>query len=180
MGIREKINQNQGITTGVTVGVIVLALIFIIWQLVGGNSRGTIPTQAFFTIDDGKTWFADDINKLPPFDHEGKQAVRAIIFKCKGGKPFVGHLERYTPEAKAQIEKMRESMKNMSKDGKGGPMMPPPGPMMGDITFSGMEVKAAGAPDNTWVKMADFQKAQEITKIKCPDGDSSEIQPVVP
>ncbi|MCC6424048.1 MAG: hypothetical protein IT447_11265 [Phycisphaerales bacterium] len=177
MGIREKLNQNQGVTTGVTVGVIVLALIFIIWQLVGGNSRGSIPTQAFFTVDNGATWFADDINKLPPFDHDGKQAVRALIFKCKGGKEFVGHLERYTPEAKAQIEKMRQAVP--SKDGK-GPPMPPPGPMMGDLAFSGMEVKAAGAPDTAWVKMADFQKAQEITKIKCPDGDSSQIEPVVP
>ncbi|MCC7350150.1 MAG: hypothetical protein IT446_06230 [Phycisphaerales bacterium] len=179
MGIREKLNQNQGVTTGVTVGVIVLALIFIIWQLVGGNSRGSIPTQAFFTVDNGATWFADDIKKLPPFDHEGKQAVRAVVFRCKGGKAFVGHLERYSPEAKAQIEKMRQAMP-ASKDGKGGPPMPPPGPMMGDLTFSGMEVKPAGAPDTAWVKMSDFQKAQAVTKINCPDGDSKEIEPVVP
>jgi hypothetical protein len=43
-----------------------------------------------------------------------------------------------------------------------------------------MEVKPAGAPDTAWVKMSDFQKAQAVTKINCPDGDSKEIEPVVP
>ena len=39
MGIRQTLNENPTITTGVTAGVIVLALIFIVWQAIGGRPR---------------------------------------------------------------------------------------------------------------------------------------------
>ena len=60
-------------------------------------------SQVFFTDDDGKTWFPDDAKRVPPFDRNGKPAVRAHVYKC-GGKTFVNHMERYTPEAKKKVE----------------------------------------------------------------------------
>jgi len=35
------------------------------------DSRPRLPTQAYFTVDDGQTWFADDIDRIVPFEHEG-------------------------------------------------------------------------------------------------------------
>jgi hypothetical protein len=169
MGIREKMNQNPGVTTGVTIAIIVVALIFIVWQL-WPNRGPKIPTKAFYTVDDGATYFADDIKKIPPFDHEGKQAVRAYVFKC-GGKEFVAYLERYTPQAKAKLEKAREeAAKN--------PDAMPPDMMMPDMMQQGIQVKKPGT--GQWVSEADFQRSQDIMQVKCPDGTTNNLEPVMP
>ena len=106
MGIRETLNQNRGITIGAVSGVIVLTLVYIVYSLRGesggGASAGT--AKAFFSDDDGQSYFADGADKIPPFDHNGKPAVTAHVFRCNGGKPFVGYLERYTPEGKKRRE----------------------------------------------------------------------------
>ncbi len=91
-----------------------IALLIAPWLIFGrglmDQSRGPqIPTQAYYSVDDGQTFFADDINLVPPFEKDGKMAVRAHVFTCDGGKtPFVAYLERYTPEAKGKIEAMKE------------------------------------------------------------------------
>lgn len=163
MGIREKLNRNPAITTGATIAVIVIALIFIGMQMFG--SRGpAIPTQAYYTIDDGKTWFADDIKKVPPFDHNGQQAVKVYIYKCGDGEPFVGHLERYTPEAKAKVEASRNQ-----PPGQPGAMPP----MMMDLEFQGREVKKPG--DANWSSMGNMQTAQSIITPRCPEGQQVEV-----
>ena len=54
--------------------------------------------------------FIDDAKNVPPFQHNGKTAVRAVLFKCvdmKGNvvKPaFVQWLECYDDESKSDIE----------------------------------------------------------------------------
>ena len=59
-----------------------------------GARRSAAP-QMWYTIDDGKTWFADVANKVVPYDHQGKQAHRCFVWTCDGGKTkFVSHLER--------------------------------------------------------------------------------------
>ena len=78
MGIREKLNENPRITAGATAAIILVALGFIVYQAIGGGGP-PIPTKAYYTIDDGETYFEDDIQKLAPFEHEGKQAVRAAV-----------------------------------------------------------------------------------------------------
>ena len=77
-GIRESLNEKPALTTGITVGVIVLALLFIILQLrgCGGGAKG-VRAKDFFSNDDGQTWFADDATRVPPFDKDGKPAYRA-------------------------------------------------------------------------------------------------------
>ena len=103
--MRDKINQYRNVGVGASSCIIVLAVGFIIWW----EARGSRPvssapvTQAFYSDDDGKTWFIDDLVKVVPFDHHGGQAVRAEIFRCAQGKPFVGYLERYSDAVKAKI-----------------------------------------------------------------------------
>ena len=167
MGIREKLNDNPRIAAGATAEVILIALGFIGYNLFGGGTE--IPTESCYTVDDGATYFADDITKIAPFDKDGQQAVRCHVFTCGGGEPFVAYLERYTPEAKIKMEEMRT---------KGPEAMPDPATM--DLTMNGVEVKKPRDPEAKWIKRMDFQKAAEIMQPKCPDGSMTNIEPVLP
>jgi hypothetical protein len=171
VGIRETLNENPKVTTGVTAAIVLIALVFIIYQLLPG--RGVrIPTEAYYTVDDGATYFADDIQKIAPFDHDGKPAVRAYVFKCGDGKPFVAYLERYTPEAKKKAEQIRDQMKNAD------PNTPPPGPQYEEIMMTGVEVKKPGGKQ--WVRQMDYQRSQAVTSVTCPDGKTENLEPVLP
>lgn len=88
MGIRQTLNENPVVTAAATGGIILLALIFILYQAFGGRGgSGYRPGgKSFFSDDDGATWFADESSKIPPFDHDGKTAYRVVVYKCAGWK----------------------------------------------------------------------------------------------
>jgi hypothetical protein len=169
VGIRETLNQNPGITTGATAAIILLALVFIIWQISGGSGP-SVATEAFYSTDDGKSWFADQADKIPPFDKDGKPAYRVYVYKCKDGKEFVSHLERYTPEAKKKLEEFRTKGPEAAAD---------PG-IMEAIYMGGVEVKDPETGDKNWVKQAQFDAAAKITSPVCPDGTTDTLEPVMP
>jgi len=171
MGIRETLNQNPGITTAGTAGIILVALGFIVYQLMGSGSP-KIQTESYYTIDDGKTWFADDINKVAPFIHQGKEAVRIFIFSCDGGKTkFVPYLQKYSDEAKKKLEASREGA-------NARPNFPPDFVLQEEIQMTGTLVKRPG--DDKWVKQMD-PASVDVTEIKCPDGGKMEnLEPVLP
>ena len=162
MGLRETLNEKPGITTGFTIGMIVV-FVGLIWYSTRGGTpggpSGSDGRKVYFTDDDGATTFADDALKVPPFDHNGKQAVRAHVFKA-GGKQFVGHLERYTPEAKKKVEELYTNKRAMNDPTAMEPIM-----------RLGFEVKAPGAKD--WVKFSD-PKARDITQAKPPGGGNAD------
>ena len=168
MGIRETLNKNPAITTGATAAIIVIAIGFIVWQLMGGSQPG-IATEAYFSNDDGKTWFADDINKIPPFDKDGKPAYKAYVYKCPGSDPFVSHLERYTPEGKKAMEAA------LSSTDPNNPIM------MEDVQLTAIEVRKPGQGDPVkgWIRQS-HPMAQKVMELKCPDGTTEGIEPVVP
>ena len=92
--------------TLIGVGVLVFGALLIAFQLHGSGSSvaASTSTKAFFSNDDGKTWFTDLATKLPPFDHSGSQAYRVEVFRCgPSGKPFVVCLESYSSDDKARI-----------------------------------------------------------------------------
>jgi hypothetical protein len=101
MAIRNQLNQRPGVAAGIGLACVVLAVGAILLerrdaQATNGYSR------AYFTVDDGATLFTDDINKEPPFDHDGKPAVRAMVFTCDGGKTqFVQYLQKIGSSGKA-------------------------------------------------------------------------------
>lgn len=160
MGVREKLNDNPGVTSAVTIAIIIIVLIFIFWPSggIGGGASG--PGKMFFSDDDGKTWFPDDATKIPPFDHNGKQAVEAVVYKCDG-KTFVNHLKRYTSAGKKKMEEI-----NAKKDAMIDPSV------METIQSRGVEVKLPGAKD--WVLVSN-PKANEILKPHCKDLKNLEI-----
>lgn len=137
-----------------------------------GDSGEPKTGQAYYTVDDGATWFADDAGKIAPFDRGGKPAYQCFVWTCDGGKTqFVSHLQRYTPDAKAKLEASR---------GPGG--SPTSGGGMkqtGMTAVAGVEVKAPKTGDAGWVKLQTPRGAQ-IADPKCPDGNSDDLQPVLP
>lgn len=168
MGIRETLNKNPSITTGATAAIIVIAIGFIIWQLGGGSSSG-IATEAYYSNDDGKSYFADDISKIAPFDKDGKPAYRAYVYQCPGGEPFVSHLERYTPEGKKAMEAA------LTNSDPNYPML------MEDVQMNAIEVRKPGQGDPVkgWIRQSS-PIAQKVMELKCPDGKIEGIEPVVP
>lgn len=158
MGIRETINKNPKQTTAITAGIIALAFIVIIWQACGGSGGGV--GQSYYSIDDGKTFFVDASNKIPPFKKDGKDAVRAHVFTCDGGKTkFVGYLEAYS----LQDKKMMED----AMSGKA-----PPAAYAG-YTGQAM-VKKPGQPQ--WIPLmpGTTQVYAATVQVACPDGGTPE------
>lgn len=165
MGIRETLNKNPSITTGVTIAIIVVALIAIIYQAIG-NRPNLKPPRLYYTIDDGKTWFDEEANKIPPFEHKGGQAVRVYVYKCgEKGQPFAAYMERYTADA---AKKMAEFVKTGNDD----PML------IEQIQNTGVEVKKVGS--SKWVLRHTAEGEKIINDITCPDGKTEGLEPVAP
>jgi hypothetical protein len=155
MGIREVLNKYPYLgysAIPVFAGIIIMSV---------RSAKDVEPTgihTAFYTIDDGKSYFSDDSKLIPPFDYHGNQAVRAHVFTAKDGKPFVGYLDRVNPAAAAQIKKMQDRKPT-----------DPPIPMsdMG-IVITGHEYKRPG--DKDWVKGSDMAQASKVRAIVGSDG----------
>ena len=140
MGIRETLNQNPRIVTGVTAAIIVIALVFIFWPSSGGptgdGSGATGVGHAFYSNDDGQHWFQDDVHKLPPFQKDGKDVYKAAVYRCPDGKQFVARLERYTDDAKKKVEALNAPGNSKNQDPT----------VMENIEMTGVEVRAPGTP----------------------------------
>jgi hypothetical protein len=156
MGVREWLDQHRQAATGIGVGIVVIAIASVVWQVMA--QRKTYPTalpDSYFTADDGKTFFVANSENIPPFDYKGQQAVHAYVFECDS-KRFVGYMDRYLPEARLAV-----------LAGKRTPA----------IERFGREMKKPGDP--TWTKAGDLAVEAKITDVKCPDGHGTpeEIEP---
>jgi len=155
MGIRETLNKNQPLAIGVSLVFIAGAVALVAW-----NASSKIPSrlkQVYYSDDDGKTYFVDDVNKLYPFDHDGKPAYKAYVYKGGDGQTFVGYLERLTDSAKATISQLRQN---------------PGGDTESQVMaqyVSGAEVKLPG--DTKWIPESS-PRAVTIMQPKSPSGDT--------
>jgi hypothetical protein len=174
MGIRETINQKPQIVTLATVLIIVVALGYIVFQFIGGSGSpsgsASSSGDAFYSTDDGKTYFADDASNMPPFEKNGQKAYRAYVFTCDGGKTkFVSYLERIPDAAMAEINKLKAQR---------GQNAPPPSPsMLAMIAQQSVEIKQPGQAK--WISKRD-PAAQAILAVKCPDGQTGSPDPILP
>lgn len=174
MGLRETLNRNPAMTTGVTIAIIVVALIWIFWQSFSSGSARRASNQGYFTTDNGATWFADSLENLPPYTKDGKEADRVYLFKCSDGKPFVAYIERYTPDAKKLLEQSRARMKANPQDS-----------MAMEAQYSipvqnGTEVKKPLEAGPWHAQMRDYQNYTKVVQIKCADGTTESLEPVLP
>jgi hypothetical protein len=151
MGIRESMNRKPGLMLGAAIVLCVLGGFFVFRQWKSGN-QDSFSVREWYTTDDGQTWFADEMGKFVPFQHEGKPAYRCHVWTCDGGKTkFVSHLERIPPDIKKQLDGM---------DPKRALVMFDP---------SSMEVKPPLTGDQGWVNMR-APHAEAIITPKCPGG----------
>ena len=150
MGVRQWLNERPSIAMALMGTLALIAIGAIVAQVMGSRKRfPSGPPDYYFTVDDGKTYFAASSDNYPPFDYNGQTAVGAYVFECNG-KRFVGYLERFTPEARA-----------LMVAGKGTT----------DTMRFGRELKRPG--DTTWVKSGDPVTENRITDVPSPDGQGT-------
>ena len=102
---------------------------------------------------------------IPPFDHDGRQALQAAVFHC-GGKDFVGYLIRYDKASKAALDAMPEA------DRKGT------NPKALQIRQNGEMVKKPG--DTDWISLNGNRPAGQIVSPACPDGSDETPKQISP
>lgn len=116
-------------------------------------ANGATIDKLWFSVDDGKTWFAEDATRATgSFTRDGKTAYLAHVFRCKvDGKTFCAYLER--PIARP------------------GNTAATPAVMPGLIVT---EVKIPGG--TTWTSTASAEAAARITTPHCPAGDAGPVE----
>ena len=164
MGIRQKLNNASK-------GVVALVIIFVLgvygvvaWEIRRPAAGGHANVRSYYTLDEGKTYFADDGALFPPFDYEGGQAVRCYVFTSPSSGEFVAYLEKFSPEMKELLEKPSDPTH---------PGAAPP------INYAaGVLVKRLG--DKTWVPEASPKGEAIVHDVKCPNGSNEKPAAVTP
>lgn len=106
MSFRDKINQNPAIAIVAVAAFVALAAYVLYSQVTIPTG---VPTGAYYTVDNGATFFDGPLTELPPFDSNGKEAVKAYVFECDG-KKFVGYMAKLNPEARTAILAHRKEL----------------------------------------------------------------------
>jgi hypothetical protein len=161
MGIRETINEKPVVGIGIFGSLVVIAIILVVWQVLRSRPHATplvVTDQVFFSDDDGKTWFPESKDKLPPFMHNGKPAYLAKVVRCgDSGKPFVAYLEKYPDDVKRDLEARLKS-----------------GTSQNTIARAGIRDLLAKKPGTgEWVSRSDVSRYEEATHVDCPEGFQS-------
>jgi hypothetical protein len=170
--LRERLRSNSRFGYGVAVAVLITGVALLAMQWVNQFGRPAYSElKVFYSVDDGKTYFPDGEGKLPPFDHPNGLAVRAHVFNGSSG-PFVGYLERFSPEARNIITRVSEA----AKTAKPGDKPPPELANVVDAQRNGRQVKRP--KDANWVSI-NSGAGQAITRVKISGNPElvKEIQP---
>lgn len=164
-GIRALLQKNTPIVLGVLAVLILVAL----WWSLGSMSRPA--NQAWFTTDDGKTFFAGEFKEVAPFTRGGKEWLQAVVISCDGGKTKqVGWLVRFPPEAKARADAILKAGGGMLT---GDEVKLPGDPeWFGDLDVNALAGGMGGARNAQAFAQAQerAKRAHEIKTQKCPDG----------
>jgi len=156
-------NTPRGKVIGVAALVLIAAAGVVITKSILRSPTTEASTRGYYTIDDGATLFSDSLDLLPPFDHNGQQAVRARVFSCDGNKThFIGYLEKYDPEA----FKQRNAALARGE--------PPIGYNAGPF------VKKPGAQYTRWVSANDGSEYTAVISVTSPTGSTTNLEQVFP
>jgi hypothetical protein len=158
--IRETL-QRRGVGVALA-AFLICAAIFITAFAFHPTSHKPSYGEMFYSDDDGQTYFKDTAFKFAPFDHNGQIANIAIVY-TDGKTNFVAYLERYTPDARKQLQASYDS--NPTEHFKVLDLMAFP-----TIELSGMETKLPGK-DNPWISRSKMR----APNIQSPTGADLEI-----
>lgn len=134
-GIRDYLNNRPTVAAAIAAAVLISA--GAVWFLINRGPSTTIA-RVYFSADDGKTFFADDSTKIPPFEHQGKQAVQAHVFRCGEEAPFVAYLARYSEKTRGEITALAAKKSD-----------PQASQQMSELMSRGLEVKKPN--DAQWI-----------------------------
>jgi hypothetical protein len=159
--LREQLGKYPRVTLGIAGGIIVVACVFIGTGLRNRHPMPAFPTKAFYTCDDGVTLFADDVNKIPPFDHDGQDAVAArVLTSDRGRTHWVQYLAKYDAVARERFNSPQATSAT-----------PAAGP-------AHLLVKKPGS--GQWVPMMSHEGSQ-IIEVQPADGmESGPVEEVLP
>ena len=169
MEIRKLAEKSPAMRYGILGGIAVLVAIFLLLQYRGPHELD----KAWFTTDDGVTWFADDMTKVAPFDHDGKTAVECKVYTYDGGKTkFVGYLIRYRPGTTALLQALNppSSTRGAEADEYADKRVA--------ILKANRELKRPKTGDDGWVLEKSSPESMDIITIKGQKG--GELQSVFP
>jgi hypothetical protein len=157
MGAREWMSNHPKVAISLGCGVVAIAIGMVVAQVLAGRHRyPSGPPTDYFTVDDGKTYFAAGDDNIPPFDHDGQPAVRAHVFQC-GSQTFVGYLERYIPKYHDYVVAHG---------------------LTPDAIRIGREIKKPG--EAQWHAVTDVATDVKLTTVKCPNGGTDEPDEIGP
>jgi hypothetical protein len=168
MGLRETLNQKKSVSVGAAVLLFVVAggyLAYTQWP------RSALKgDEAFYTVDDGQTWFVDSIYKTPPFDYEGKTAVRAMVYSyANGKKTFCPFLVRYDDGMKKKLDAEISQANQQGKPLSSISLFNAPGTDLQE------EIKLPG-PGHRWVSRGNVDQAAKVLgAATAPDGSDSDL-----
>lgn len=165
MSLRETLNERRWLGIAIGIGICVLGLALAISRFYAGSAPASL--KVFFSDDDGKTWFADSGAKVPPFDHDGKPACRARVYRCGAGAPFLNHLESFPPEIKTSIEA-----------GAGTPPNEQQTLMLERANAAYALAKKPG--DKKWLNAHAGPAYGKVVTPSCPDGSDRDLVEVLP
>lgn len=156
MGFAEELEKNKKTVVIVSLLVLVALVVSFMTLRTGGPPRppgaSTTP-KSFYTVDDGKTWFPDDATLVPGFDHGGKPAYRAQVYKCgTDGAPFVAYMQRVEEGARKSAEAARAQGKKLAE--------------VEELWQDKIEVKKPG--EGKWVPAKG--PGEKVMIVTCPEG----------
>jgi hypothetical protein len=162
--LRKGLADNKRV--GVAVGIALILIAGVSLAIQFWPQRRPNLAMAYFTDDDGQTWFRDSLANVAPFDHNGKTAVIAEVYTYdNGNKEFCAYLAKFTPEAQKKLSAAIADAK-----AKG---LPPNSVSLFHEPFfirTGMMVKLPGR-SNPWMSYSD-PRASQVFSIRSPDGSA--------
>jgi hypothetical protein len=166
MGVRETLNKKKSLGIGLA-AIFLLGAAFLLTYTEWPQHHFSGHT-AFYSDDDGQTWFIDSVYRTTPFDHNGKQAVRAMIYSCDhGNTKFCAYLLRHKASDKKRLD---DALAEATREGK------PPSSitLFGDQGIqNGMEIKQPGS-GHPWVSILGPQ-GLDVTNAVLKDHDDGTL-----
>ena len=156
MYVREWIDHNKRKASTVATIALVAAVAYMAYQW----RRDRPSNAAWYTTDDGRTWFKGSDRLVPPFDRDGKPAVLARVYRC-ADRPFVAWMERYKPEAARKITAYRAA-EDAGKPVDDRMLMGP-----------GFELEYKRPGEDEWTSSP--ERTTPMMQVDCPDGSAALI-----
>ena len=164
MSVRESLSKNPRVAVAGAALLIVAAAALMAHAL--WPQKQSRADMAYYSDDDGQTWFADSVYRIPPFDHNGKPALQAAIFTYDDGKKsFCAYLQQYTQSARQQLQKAQADA-----TAHGQPLNSIWQYRDHNFVANNTQVRLPG-PGHPWVLLSD-PHSNDILTIHAPDGSA--------